>query len=275
MKHIILLVAMAITCILVAVANVILSRMIGLNFFTMKVWFIVPAGAIGVGMVGASGAILAARYFNIRPTILDAMFMVVIAAATMILIYYLDYATLVLDDGRRATDLVNFGTYVDLSLTKAHMRVSRRAIDTGEVGEMGYALAGIEFVGFLIGGAATFFFIQGLWRCRDCGSYLRKLKSKNTKELTFDETTKVMELFKAGDIETVESLLAWAPAERTLDRRGQKALVSFNLFGCPKCKTEVISAGVTAFNGKEWKDVPALMTRRDLSSGFSLRDHFA
>ena len=86
MKHVTLLIAMAITCILAAVANVIVTRMIGLNIFTFKLWFIVPAGAIGVGMLGASGAILAARYFNIQPTIIDAMLMVVVAAATMVLI---------------------------------------------------------------------------------------------------------------------------------------------------------------------------------------------
>src|SRR5688572_20737344 len=120
MKHIILLIAMAITCILAAVANVIISRMIELNFFTFKLWFIIPAGAICVGMLGASGAILAARYFNIRPNIIDATLMVVIAAVTMVLIYYLDYATIVLDDGRRASDLVDFASYVDVILTKAH-----------------------------------------------------------------------------------------------------------------------------------------------------------
>jgi hypothetical protein len=274
MKHIILLVAMAMTCLLAAVANVIITRMIGLNIFTFKLWFIVPAGAIGVGMLGASGAILAARYFNINPTIIDAMLMVAVAAATMALIYYLDYATFVLDDGRRAADLVDFASYVDLVLTKAHMRVGRAGVDSGEVGQMGYALAGVEFVGFLFGGAATFFFIKGLWRCADCGSYLRKLKTKKTKELTFDEASKVIELFKAGDLGTVQNVMAWAPPVRTLNRNGQKALISFNLLGCPKCKTEVISASVTAFNGKEWKDVPSLTTRRDLSSGLSLRDQF-
>jgi hypothetical protein len=275
MKHIILLIAMAITCVLAAVANVIVTRMIGLNIFTFKLWFIVPAGAIGVGMLGASGAILAARYFNIQPTIIDAMLMVVVAAATMVLIYYLDYATFVLDDGRSATDLVDFATYLDLILTKTHMRVGRGGIDTGEVGQMGYYLAGVEFFGFLIGGAATFFFIKGLWRCADCGSYLRKLKTKKTKELTFEEASKVIELFNTGDLETVQKLMAWVPPERALDRKEQKAVISFNLFGCPKCKTEIISASVTAFNGQEWKDVPSLTTRRDLSSGLSLRDQFA
>ncbi|MGA4191074.1 hypothetical protein ACI2UG_04410 [Ralstonia nicotianae] len=276
MKHIILLIAMAITCILAAVANVVITRMTGLNVFTFKLWFILPAGAVCVGMLGASGAILAARYFNIQPTIVDAMLMVVVAAATMLLIYYLDYTTFVLDDGRRVADLLDFGSYVDLVLTKAHMRVGRGAgVDSGEVGQMGYALAGIEFVGFLIGGAATFFFIKGLWRCAECGSYLRKLKTKKTKELTFDEANKVIELFKTGDLGTVQGVMAWAPPERTLDRKGQKALISFDLHGCPKCKTEVISAKVNAFNGKEWKEVPALTTRRDLLSGLSLRDQFA
>jgi hypothetical protein len=276
MKHIFLLIAMAITCILAALANVIITRMVGINIFTFKLWFVIPAGAIGVGMLGASGAILAARYFQIKPTIIDAVLMVFVAAATMILIYYLDYATLVLDDGRKASDLINFDKYVDLILTKSHMRVGRGAgVETGEVGEMGYALAVIEFVGFLVGGAATFLFIKGLPLCADCGSYLRKLKTKKTKELTFDEADKIIDLFKRGDLSTVQGVMAWAPAERTLDRKGQKALITFDLLGCPKCATEAITASVNAFNGKEWNDVPRLKTRRDLASGSSLRDQFA
>jgi hypothetical protein len=275
MKHIFLLIAMAITCILAAVANLIVTRMTGINIFTYKLWFVIPAGAIGVGMLGAGGAILAARYFQIKPTIIDAILMVVVAAATMILIYYLDYATLVLDDGRKASDLVDFANYVDLVLTKSHMRVGRGGHDTGEVGQMGYALAGVEFVGFLIGGAATFLFIKGLPLCADCGSYLRKLKTKKTKELTFNEADKIIELFRTGDLSTVQGVMAWVPPERTLDRKGQKALITFDLLGCPKCRTEAISVSVNAFNGKEWNDVPGLKTRRDLASGSSLRDQFA
>jgi hypothetical protein len=273
-KHLLLLVAMAITCVLVAIANVVIARTIGINFFTMKVWLIIPVGAGIVGMLGASGAILAARYFNIVPTIIDAAFMVVIAAATMLLIYYLDYMTLVLDDGRRASDLVDFTSYVDLVLTTSHMRVGRAGqIDTGEVGQLGYALAAIEFVGFLIGGATTFLFIKGMARCGNCGSYLRKLKTKRTKELTFDETDQVINLFNRGDLETMRSLLAWAPPERKLVD-SKKALVVYDLFGCSKCKTEVLVAKVKTFNGKEWQDVPSLGARRNLDSGLSLRELF-
>ena len=269
-----MLFAMAITCILAAVANVVISRTIGINVFTLKVWFVIPVGAVLVGMLGASGAILAARYFNIVPTILDAVFMVIIAAATMLLIYYLDYVTLILDDGRKASDLIGFASYVDLVLTKSHMRVGRAGqIDTGEVGQFGYALAAVEFAGFLIGGAATFLFIKGMARCADCGSYLRKLKTKRTKELTFDETDKVVNLFVRGDLETVQGVLAWAPGERKLGK-SQKALITFDLLECPKCRTEAITAKVQIFNGREWKDVPSLASRRNLISGLSLRDGF-
>jgi hypothetical protein len=273
-KHLLLLVAMAITCVLVAIANVVIARTIGINFFTMKVWLIIPVGAGIVGMLGASGAILAARYFNIVPTIIDAVFMVVIAAATMLLIYYLDYATLVLDDGRRASDLIDFASYVDLVLTTSHMRVGRAGqIDTGEVGQFGYWLAAIEFVGFLVGGATAFLFIKGMARCGECGSYLRKLKTKQTKELTFDETDQVINLFNRGDLETMRSLLAWVPPERKLVD-SKKALVVYDLLGCSKCKTEVLVAKVKAFNGKEWQDVPSLGARRNLESGLSLRELF-
>ncbi len=273
MKHLLLLTAMAITCVLAAVANVIIARVVGINPFTLKVWLVIPVGAGFVGLLGASGAILAARYFNIVPTIVDAILMVLIAAATMVLIYYLDYATLVLDDGRRAKDLIDFASYVDLVLTTAHMRMGRGAqISTGEVGQFGYWLAAIEFAGFLVGGAFAFLFIKGMAQCVDCSSYLRKLKTKRTKELTFDETDKVIDLFRRGDLDTMQSLLAWSPRERKLD--AQKALITFDLLGCPKCKTEAITAKVQVFNGRDWKDVPALGARRNLVRGISLRDGF-
>ena len=174
MKHIILLISMAITCLLVAVANVIVDRMVGINIFTFKFWLIIPAGAFLIGMLGASGAILAARYFNIQPTIIDAMLMVIIAAATMILIYYLEYTTLVLDDGRKASDLIDFTSFVDLVLTKSHMIVCGAQTMSPEVGQLGYAFALIEFLGFLAGGASTFFIIKRLPRCVDCGGYLKR-----------------------------------------------------------------------------------------------------
>jgi hypothetical protein len=274
MKHILIVVAMAISCILVAIADVIIARTIGLNLFTLKIWLIIPAGALIVGMLGTSGAILAARYFNIRPNLFDMALMVLLAAATMFFIYYLDYVTLVLDDGRKASALIEFSDYVDLALTKSHMRFGRGARDVGEVGEMGYWLAAVEFVGFLVGGVATFGLITALPRCGGCGSYLRKLKTKTTPELTFGETEKLLEHFRTGDLATVKQVLAWNPESRKLDAKGEKAIITYDLHGCSKCKSEVIMAKPRAFNGKEWKDVVALSSHRMLDPSTSLRGSF-
>jgi hypothetical protein len=87
------------------------------------------------------------------PTWLDAVAMVVCAAVAMWLIYYLDYATMVLDDGRRVSSLVSFDKFFEIVTTKAHMRVGRAATDTGAVGDFGYVLAGVEFLGFLLEGS--------------------------------------------------------------------------------------------------------------------------
>jgi hypothetical protein len=274
MNHLKLIIAMALTCVLAAVANVIVARITGFNLFTLKIWAIVPAGAAIIGFAGSSGAVLAARYFNIKPKWIDAIPMMFIAAATMGLIYYLDYATLVLDDGAKASKLVDFWTYVDLALTKTHMRFGRGARDLGEVGQAGYYLAAIEFFGFLAGGLATLGIIRGMTECARCGAYVRKLKEKKTPGLTFDEAAALIDYFQNADLETMQALLAWNPEERKLDAKSERAVITYTLYGCPGCRSEAIIATVNAFSGKEWKDVPALARRRNLDISASLRDAF-
>lgn len=274
MNHLKLIIVMALTCVLVAVANVVIARITGFNFFTIKAWMIVPIGALLVGCAGSSGAFLAARYFNIKPKWVDAVPMVAIATATMVLIYYLDYATLVLSDGTQASDVVDFKTYVDLALTKAHMRVGRGARDMGQVGEAGYYLAAIEFLGFLVGGATTLLIIKMMPECANCGTYVRKLNTKTTLALTFDETANIVDLFRSADLENMKALLAWKPEERKFDNKSERAIITYNLYGCPHCKSETIIATVNVFNGKEWKEVSDLTRRRNVEMSLSLRESF-
>jgi len=99
---------------------------------------------------------------------------------------------------------------------------------------------------------------------------LRKLKTKQIKDLTFDATGKIIDLFNRGDLETMKGLLAWVPPKQEFGN-SQKALVVFDLLGCPNCKTEVIIAKVKVFNGIEWKDVSSLGSRRNLVSVFTRR----
>ena len=127
MKHITLLVGMLLTCLLTAVANVVITGLTGFNLFSVKAWLVIPVGAGLVGFCSVSGALLVARYANIRPSWIDVVPMVLVAAATMVLIYFLDYKTEVLEDGRRVRDLVGFQQYVDILLTTSHLRMGRAA----------------------------------------------------------------------------------------------------------------------------------------------------
>jgi hypothetical protein len=105
------------------------------------------------GAAAASGYYFGSLYFHRRPNWLLLIQMILIAGATQLLIYYLQYTTLVLDDGTKASDLVSFARYLDISLTSAHYRIGRGAqVDTGAVGDFGYWLAVIQCVGFLAGG---------------------------------------------------------------------------------------------------------------------------
>ena len=274
MKRLILIVAMALTCLIAAVANLVIDRVTTFNVFTMKLWFIVPVGAAIVGALGTSGYVLAARLFNIRPKWIDVVPAFLIGAGTMVLIYYLDYLTLVLDDGTKASDVVSFQKYVDILLTTAHMRVGRGAQDVGEVGQFGYVLAGIEFLGFLVGGLFPLVAVLGMPTCADCQSYLRKLKTSVTKPLPPDEAAGVLKLFEESDYPTMQALLAWQPEERWFDKEAVRAIVIYTLYGCPKCKSEMIEATVKVLKKGEWKEVDKMKRRRNLGEGASLRGSF-
>lgn len=274
MKRLVLVAAMAVTCVLAAVANLIIERVTTLNLLTMKFWFIVPVGAIIIGALGTSGFVLAARLLNIRPKWIDVVPAILIGAATMVLIYYLDYTTLVLDDGRKATDLVSFQQYVNVILTTAHMRFGRGAQDVGEVGQFGYVLAGVEFLGFLVGGLVPLAAVLGMPICANCQSYLRKLKVLPTKQLTPDESSRLLQLFEQGDYQTIQGLLAWQPEERTLSKDVVKTAIVYTLYGCPHCKREAIEATVKLLKNGEWKEIDKLKRRRDLAVDTSLRASF-
>jgi hypothetical protein len=266
-KHLAILIGIVITSVIVAVANVVIARITGINVFSYKIWFVIPAGAGMVGFVAACGGLLAARLFHAKPNWFDAVAMAVSAAATMFLIYYLDYITMVLDDGKKVADLISFEDFVSVSLTKAHMHIGRGAHDVGEVGNAGYLLAIAEFVGFLLGGLITFTFTTAMPRCVVCNSYLRKLKKKQTSELLDEEIAPLIEVLREGDIDGVTQALAWkTPVGRKLKKSERRWILTYNLLGCPKCQNEQIASKVQCCSdGGDWAEVPALEARRNLA----------
>lgn len=270
MNHLKLIVSMGLTCVLVAFADVIVARTTGLNVYTLKLWLVLPVGTALIGFAGASGAVIAARYFKIKPNRIDAVLMLFIAAATVALIHYLEGATLPPDDGHAANDLFDFSGYLDFILDKASLRGEGGAFDPGEISAAAYILAAIEILGLVVGGAAALSFIGGMRQCMACGAYVRKLKTTKTPALSFQETSGVLDLFETGDLQFMQKLLSWRPEERKFERKSEQATVTYEQYRCPTCKADEFIATVRAFKGKKWEDVPSLTARRVFTADVSL-----
>jgi hypothetical protein len=267
MSHLRLIISMTLTCVLAAIANAIIARASGYNIYALKVGLIAPVGAALIGFAGASGAVFATRYFTIKLKWIDAAPMLMMLAATVALIHYYD-RTLALDDSYKADELVDFRSYLDIIVTKAQPG-ARDDVDEGE-----YYLAAIELFGFVLGAAASLSLIRDTPKCAQCGAYLRKLKTATTPALSFKETTGALDLFEAGDVEFTQKLLAWRPEEQRFGPRSERATITYDLYACPKCKSEEIIVSVRAYKGRKWKEVPSLSARRNFAADLSLRDAF-
>lgn len=268
--HLAVVVGAFITSVLTALANVLIARTTTIDVFTFSVLFVLPIGALLIGAGGASGGLLACRYFNVRPTAIDFVVMVVIGAFTMWLIYYLDYRTLVLEDGRRASEIVPFGTYFDLVTTKSHLRVGRGQTDTGEVGSYGYWLVFFKFIGVLIGGAAVFAFLKGMAFCESCRVYFKKLAKRSTSQMTPEEGQTLYNMLHGGTVDAYQAALDMKPSDTT-NKKERTVMATFTLMGCPKCKLQFMSEEFQALKGNEWRELKELSRRTDMPADVDMR----
>ena len=259
-----------ITSVLTAIAVLIVQKLVGLNLFTLMVWLIVPAGAIATGMAAASGYYFGSLYFHTRPGVLLVMQMVVIAGFTQWLIYYMGYLTLILDDGRRVSDYIDFSQYLDFILTKAQYRVGRAQTKTPEMGEAGYWIALLQFGGFLVGGLCTFVFLKDKPVCPGCQKYFRPLAST------------VKQFSNREDFITYYDGIYKIPVDTPLFEDAIRATTkkekvgagtishTMSLVGCPECKSQVIIENVQVFNGGDWKEVQELHRKTIMPEGTNL-----
>jgi hypothetical protein len=258
------------TSILVAIADVALARMVSFDFFTFSLWVVVPVGAMLTGFAAASGYYFGSLYFHKRATATLLVQMVVIAGITQLLIYWMGYTTLVLEDGRRVADLVPFGQYLDIALTKAHYRIGRAQSDTGEVGSFGYWMAVIQFVGFLVGGLAIFMFLRAKAVCPNCDLYLRPLSKKQKTYPNAEAASAYYDKVFTLPVDGAD-FAALVKSEAKVPKPEQGALlIDTALLGCPKCKVQLVEEKVKGYNGKEWKDLNNLDRRVPIPSGVDL-----
>lgn len=148
------------------------------SFIDLNVWFILPAGAFGLGMLASSGYILWNRFFPGKKTenktlnlILSSLIMILGFIGIHYIIYLSTYidrtigmnytfkgshiSEFILNDGDKTTNFIN---YMKFNITNSSRTLDLRRIgdeiDLGSNATFNWISFGLSFIGY-IGGSAT------------------------------------------------------------------------------------------------------------------------
>lgn len=260
-----------VTSVLTAIALEVIERLTGFSLFTFSFWVVIPVGAILCGFAAASGYWLGCRWLHVRPGGLLALQMVLVAGATYLLIYYLQYATYALEDGRMLSEVMEFPAFLKIALTSAQYQFGHAGSGTVEVGRFGYWLGGLQFIGFLVGGLAVQGLLAGKPYCDGCRKYLGVVVKAEQHFATAAEAASRAQAVAAID----PSQAGFTDLCRTVAGKGAEGSgrVTIELFECPGCFDQRVRVAAHQHVRKEWKDLGNAQTVK-VQRGVDLRPAF-
>jgi hypothetical protein len=234
-----------VTSIAVAVVVTAIEAFTGFSIYTWSIWIFVPVGAAFCGLFAASGYFIAAKYLQQQPGRALLLQMILVAGLTQFLIYWFEYLVVIGFSFRGAP---RFLDYLQYSLTNAHyiFRHGSMKGDPGAVGEAGYVLAALQFIGFAAGGAAVYLKLDDQPKCIECRKYLVTTGSR--KDSFADEEA----FFHYYDNEFIHPLDSTEFAEFVgppKEGRGRIKLTT-KLLQCPQCGEQTVSETV-AIGGQQ------------------------
>lgn len=239
--------------VLVAVAEAIIGSLTGYNIFGFSILVFVPIGAIGTGFAAASGYYFACKMLQLRPGILLLAQMIFVAVLTNILIYYFEYLSLTWGDPR-ATDLGVFASYLSDYITHQSLSLSRGRLPLGEVGDFGYWLAAIDFVGFLVGGSIMVLTLLGAPTCKECNLYYQTRAKRNRFFFTIWEAKKYYDGLFALPVDSPEFAAKSSLGDPKIRMAGQGPVhIVTTLFGCSSCKGQAWRDTGKDWDGQNWR----------------------
>jgi hypothetical protein len=237
---------------LVAVAEAIIGYFTGYHIFGFSLFLFVPVGAIATGLAAASGYHFASKILQLRPNLILLAQMIIVAAATNLLIYYLEFLALLWGDPR-ALDLGLFATYLGEYITGQNLAVGRGEWSMGQVGEFGYWLAVIDFVGFLIGGGIMVSMLLAAPTCKECDLYYTTSGKRTRLFHSVWDAAKYYDGLFALPIDGPE-FASKASLGVTRTPYGPGAVqIKTTLLSCPSCKGQAWQDKGSEWNGQSWR----------------------
>ena len=234
-----------------------IERQFNFALYSWIFFFVIPAGAIAAGVVAASGYYLGARWLNIRPSWRLLVSMVGISVGCFFLIYYLSYATQIVIQPDKSTiklsERVSFADFLDHVIRNTSLTIGRagRGTSTDPLGAWGYALAGLQILGFSLGGLGAWAFLRSTPYCEDCARYLQKLSTtKRYSDSPEELQERITALQDLSPNRWLESLADFGAAGH---KKGHDWLATVIERGCRDCSYRQTEVEVSVRSGSEWK----------------------
>ena len=162
-----------ITTLAAALLVLVIRDATSVDFFSVFHCVVVPSGAIGIGIVAASGYYAGARLVHQPPTYLVGAAMIAGALGAQLLLYVLSYLEVARYDGDALRFVSGFPIFVGHYVTGASFHV--RGTEVGEVGALGWVLVGLQCIGLAIGGLAVLGWLALTPWCERCRRYDRPI----------------------------------------------------------------------------------------------------
>lgn len=253
---------------------VLVNHLTGFNLFALNVYAIVPVGGMIAGFAAASGYYFSCIGFSVRPNVAVLAQIILASALAQILVYYAEFRWMSFDDGTALSTVMSFSGYMKAYLQALHIYGGRHLRDLGPMQGAGWWFAGIEYLGFLMGGLVVYLALKAHPVCRTCNCYLKQLASKH--QYFSDSDTFAMQYQTLPDlaenVEALTSLLALSPS-RDAQEPGDIKLTT-TLYGCSRCKGERLEQRVRIHTEKGWRTADDQARQFDLPEGASVRACF-
>lgn len=229
--------------------------------YSFTVWFVIPIGALGAGMVAASGYLIGARLMNYRPG--RGLLGVILAssAGMFFLIQWFDYLFLTVD-GRAIQEVVSFTDFLTYTIAHTSLQLGVRGHFTGsgvEIGSGGYLFAAVQVVGFLLGGFLIYVYLTSMTYCEDCKLYL---SSKGVQTRYFVSP----EAMQSSTEDVLAEIQSWRLQHSVLvhaatgANESKNAVFSSNMEvkRCKGCDKHWVKFTAKRKAGNDWKEITEL-----------------
>ena len=205
--------------------------------YSYMVFFLVPMGAIAAGALGAAGYYVGARLVGAPPGRIAVGSIVVASLATFFLLHYAEYRWLDVD-GRPVRELVSFPRYLDrrIQATSVEIDVHGKKGQTDRLDELGYVFAGLQLLGFGVGGGVVIGYLRKIPCCGRCRLFVVRSsvaeRSTNDRGAFSAAYDRVSDQFDLG---ALDGVVREHETMGTEGARGNDCGATLEVRACPAC----------------------------------------